>query len=90
MPLGKIILVFAFYRYKVGGFILTRVKILRVTQQLLPDAISVLCFDVFTFILLLARQFLQFIHTCSVWVSKPNTSFVKRNLHGIMASVLIE
>lgn len=32
-------LVFAFYRYKVGGFILTRVKILRVSQELFPDAI---------------------------------------------------
>jgi len=76
-------LVFYFYRYKVGGFILTTVKILRVSQQLLPDAISVLCFSVFTFILLLARPFLQFTQTCTVWDSKPNTSFVKRNLHGI-------
>lgn len=76
-------LVFALYRYKVGGSILTTVKILRVSQQLLPDAISFLYFNVFTFILLLARPFLQFIQTGTVWDSKPNTSFVKRNLHGI-------
>lgn len=82
MPFEKM-LGFAFYGYKVGRFILTTVRILRVSQQLLPDAISVLCFNVFTFILLLARPFLQFIQTCTVWDSKPNTSFVKRILHGI-------
>lgn len=72
MPLGKVVLVFALYSYKVGGSILTTVKILRVSQQLLPDAISFLYFNVFTFILLLARPFLQFIQTGTVCVRTVN------------------
>lgn len=65
-----------FGRFKVGWFILATIKILRVSQSsVLPDPVSVLCFSVFTLILLLARPFLQFAQTFTVWDSKPNTSF---------------
>lgn len=71
-------------KYKVGGFILATIKILRVShRRVWPDPVSVLCFDIFTLILL-ARPFLQFAQTVTVWDSKPDTSLKKKKgLHDI-------
>lgn len=75
-------------RYKVGGFILATIKNLRVShRRVWPDPVSVLCFDIFTLILL-ARPFLRFAQTFTVWDSKPDTSFKKKKVS--MTSVLIE
>lgn len=76
MPLGFGI------SYKVGGFILATIKILRVSHSsVLPDPVFVLCFNVFTFILLLARPFFQFSQTPIDWDSELNTSFLERDFH---------
>lgn len=79
----KCMLCFGFrYIRQVGLFWLQ--QILRVPHSnVLPDPISVFYVTVFTFILLLARPFLQFAQTFTVWDSKPNTSFLKRNLYDI-------
>lgn len=68
-----------FGRYKVGWFILAAIKVLRVSHSsVLPNPVTVLCFSVFTLILLLARPFFQFDQTFTVWDSKPNTSLKKK------------